>query len=145
MPRQSTSSPKYTDNDIDEDMKLTRNDYMKILQHYRRRGSQPTRTASIASISTKTAKKRVHRILAEKFCRCIKPAKDMPTTMMTRARTKRASEDKRRRIAYCTRSIFMNKKLRRHGFRCKSIRGDQLRPRFITDITKSAKDLILRP
>ena len=137
--RQSASSPKYTDNDIDEDMKLTRSDYLKILHHY-----QPLRAASTASISTKTVKKRVHRILAEKLCRCIKPTKDTPTTMMTRARTKRASADKSRRIAYCTRSIFMNKKLRRHGFRCKSIRGDQLRPRFNTDITKSAKDLILR-
>jgi hypothetical protein len=142
--RQSASSPKYTDNDIDEDMKLTRSDYLKILNHYRRRGSQPMRAASTASISTKTVKKRVHRILSEKLCRCIKPTKDTPTTMMTRARTKRASADKSRRIAYCTRSIFMNKKLRRHGFRCKSIRGDQLRPRFNTDITKSAKDLILR-
>jgi hypothetical protein len=142
--RQSITNPIYTDNDIDEDLKLTRSDYMKILHHYRRPGSQPMRTASTASISTKTAKKRVHRILAEKLCRCIKPTKDTPTTMMTRARKKRASAYKSRRIAYCTRSIFMNKKLRRHGFRCKSIRGDQLRPRFTTDLTKSAKDLILR-
>ena len=144
MRRRSTSSPNYTDNDIDEDMKLTRGDYLKIINHYRR-GSRPMRSASAASISTKTAKNRVHRILSEKFCRCIKPTKDTSTTMMTRARTKRASADKSRRIAYCTKSIFINKGLRRHGFRCKSIRGDQNRPRLMSDITKSVKDLIIRP
>lgn len=125
--------PKYTDNDIDEDMKLTRGDYIKILQHYRR-GSR-----SAAGISTKTAKERAHRILAGELCRCIKP----PTT--TRARKRRASADESRRIAYCTRSIFNNKSLRRHGFRCKSSRGDKsrLRPRFTSDITKTAAELVL--
>ena len=28
--------PKYTDSDIDKDMRLTRTDYIKILRHYRR-------------------------------------------------------------------------------------------------------------
>ena len=135
--------PQYTDSDIDEDMKLTRSDYFRILKHYRR-GSRPMREAASAGISTKTVKDRAHRILAGKLCRCIKP----PTstmTMMTRARKKRGSAEESRRIAYCTQSIFNNKNLRRHGFRCKSVRGNKtrIRPRFTSDITKSAPELVL--
>jgi hypothetical protein len=136
--------PKYTDSDIDEDMKLTRSDYIKIIRHYRR-GSRPMREAAEAGISTKTAKERAHRILAGKLCRCIKPPTSTSTmTMMTRARKRRDSIEKSRRIAYCTQSIFNNRNLRRHGFRCKSARGDRLRPRFTSDITKSEKNLVLR-
>ena len=136
--------PQYTDNDIDEDMKLTRSDYIKILRHYRR-GSRPMREAAAAGISTKTAKERAHSILAGKLCRCIKPTTSTSTsTMMTRARKRRDSAEKSRRIAYCTQSIFNNRNLRRHGFRCKSARGDRLRPRFTRDITKSEKNLVLR-
>jgi hypothetical protein len=135
--------PKYTDSDIDKDMRLTRSDYITILRHYRR-GPRPMRSTSMASISTKTAKSRAHRILAEKLCSCIKPktAKNAPT-MMTRARKRRESIEKSRRIAYCTQSIFNNRGLRRHGFRCKTARGDKLRPRFTSDITKSAHVLDL--
>jgi hypothetical protein len=138
--------PKYTDSDIDKDMRLTRGDYITILRHYRRRGSRPMRSASLASISTKTAKERAHRILAGKLCSCItpKPAKNAPT-MMTRARKRRESIEKSRRIAYCTQSIFNNRGLRRHGFRCKTARGDKLRPRFTSDITKSAQVLLGLP
>jgi hypothetical protein len=128
-----TPSPQYTDDDIDEDMKLTRSDYIKILQHYHRGSWTAT------GISTKTVKERAHRIFAEKLCRCIKP----PTTT-TRARKRRAYADESRRIAYCTRSIFNNKNLRRPGFRCKSARGNRSRPRFTSDITKSGNDVVLR-
>ena len=134
--------PKYTDSDIDKDMRLTRSDYITILRHYRRGDSRPMRASSVASISTKTAKQRAHRILAEKLCRCITPN---TAAMMTRGRKRRESIEKSRRIAYCTRSIFNNKRLRRHGFHCKTARGDdRLRPRFTSDITKSAQDLVLR-
>jgi hypothetical protein len=137
-------TPKYTDNDIDDDMKLTRSDYIRIIQHYRR-GSRPMRAAAVAGISTKTAKERAHRILAGKLCRCIKPpGPSSKMTMMTRGRKRRESIEKSRRIAYCTQSIFNNKRLRRHGFRCKTARGEKLRPRFTGDITKSEKNLILR-
>jgi hypothetical protein len=136
--------PQYTDSDIDEDMKLTRRDYIRILTHYRR-GSRPMRAAAAASISTKTAKERAYRVLAEKFCRCIKPSTSTSTmTMMTRARKRRESAEKSRRIAYCTKSIFNNRNLRRHGFRCKTARGDRLRPRFTSELTKSKKNLIFR-
>jgi hypothetical protein len=135
---------EYTDRDIDEDMKLTRKDYIQILTHYRR-GSRPTRKAAYAGISTKTVKERAHRILAGKLCQCIK--KNTPTTkmtMMTRARKKRESAEKSRRIAYCTQSIFNNRKIRSHGFRCRTARSDKLRPRLMGELTKSAKDLIFR-
>ena len=132
--------PQYTDNDIDEDMKLTRSDYIKIIHHYRR-GSHVA--AATSGISMKTAKERAHRILAGKLCRCIKPT---TSAMMTRARKRRASVNESRRISYCTRSIINNKNLRHHGFRCKSARGDKshINPRFTRDITKSAQDLVLR-
>jgi hypothetical protein len=118
--------PKYTDSDIDKDMRLTRTDYIKILRHYNRGDSRRMRTASL--------KDHAHHILAEKLCSCITPT--------TRARKRRESIEKSRRIAYCTRSIFNNKGLRRPGFHCKTARGDdRLRPRFTSDITKSVRDL----
>jgi len=125
--------PKYTDGDIDKDMRLTRRDYITILRHYNRDESRRMREATAAGISTKTAKQRAHHILAEKLCSCITPT--------TRARKRRESAGKNRRIAYCTRAIFNNKGLRRHGFHCKTARGDKWRPRFTSDITKSARDL----
>lgn len=129
--------PKYTDSDIDKDMRLTRSDYIKILRHYNRGDSRPMRTASL--------KAHAHHILAGKLCRCITPesAASSSSAMMTRGRKRRESAEKSRRIAYCTRSIFNNKRLRRHGFHCKTARGDKLRPRFTSDITKSARDLVL--
>ena len=124
---------RYTDNDIDEDMKLTRGDYIKILHHYQP-GSRKIHRGTESSISTKTAKERAHRILAEKLCRCIKPphassAASQPT-------------DEGRRIAYCTRSIFNTKGLHRHGFRCKTSRGSS-RPRLTCDVTKTKRKLRL--
>jgi hypothetical protein len=121
--------PRYTDNDIDEDMKLTRSDYIKILHHYQP-SSRKIRRDTTSSISTKTAKERAHRILADKLCRCIKPPRASAPT------------DEGRRIAYCTRSIFNTKGIRRHGFRCKNSRGSS-RPRLTGDITKTKRKLRL--
>jgi hypothetical protein len=120
---------QYRDNDIDEDMKLTRSDYLKILHHY-----QPGSYASFSSMTTNTAKKRAHHILAEKLCSCIKPRSPEETPQ---------TDDEGRRIAYCTRSIFNNKGLRRHGFRCKTNKKRTLRPRLTSDITKSTRKLRL--
>jgi hypothetical protein len=121
----------YTDNDIDEDMKLTRRDYIKILHHY-----QPKKV--VVSGSTKTIKERAHRILADKLCRCIKTSAAATTTTTPR--------DESRRIAYCSRSIFNNRGLRQHGFSCKTTttkngrRGDG---KFSKDITKTRRILRL--
>ena len=127
--------PKYTDIDIDEDMKLTRSDYIKILHHYQPASRKLQRRNLSASISTKTAKERAHRILAGKLCRCIKPAADSASASIP-------TDEEGRRIAYCTRSIFNTRGLRRHGFRCKNSRGGP-RPRFTSDITKTKRKLRL--
>jgi len=125
---------KYTDTDIDEDMKLTRSDYLKILHHYQpqtRKGSSPAKSRmTMASL-----KERAHRILAEKLCRCVKSSAA-------------SASNEGRRIAYCTRSIFTNRGLRPHGFRCKSAklttrRGSTLRPRMTRDLTKTCRRIRL--
>ena len=114
--------PKYTDTDIDEDMKLTRDDYIKIIHHY-----QPgLRKTHSRRMSLKTVKEHADRILAGKLCRCIKGSTD----------------EEGRRIAYCTGSIFNNRGLRQHGFRCKTSRG-AVRPRLTGDITKRTRKLRL--
>ena len=123
--------PKYTDNDIDEDMKLTRGDYLKILHHY-----QPdTRKIPLSILTTKYVKERAHRILAEKLCRCVKNV----------SKKTNADSDEGRQIAYCTRSIFKNRCLRHHGFRCKSETrrsvDKQRRPRLTNDLTKTCRRL----
>jgi hypothetical protein len=91
------------DPDIDEDMKLTRKDYMTILHHYQR-----TPRENISRLATNTLKARAHKIMGDKLCRCIE---------------KNIHEDKSRRIAYCTRSIFKNRRLKRRRFTCKKRRG----------------------
>jgi len=122
----------YTDNDIDEDMKLTRRDYIKILHHY-----QPKK---VVSGSTKTIKERAHRILADKLCRCIKTSAAATTT------TTRNGQGEGRRIAYCSRSIFNNRGLRQHGFSCKTTtakNGRRGHGQFAKDITKTRRILRL--
>lgn len=124
MRRKSPSISKYTDNDIDKDMKLTHNDYIKIIHYYQ------SDNVSRKNTNNKSLKERAHLILAQKLCRCIKPP--------DRRRSSRTSAEKSRRIAYCTRSIFHLKRLRPHGFRCKTNSG-KIRPKMIRDITKTAK------
>ncbi len=110
----------YTDNDIDEDMKLTNSDYKQILHHYQH--------DNIKLINDKSVKNLAHRILAQKLCRCIKSSKS------------NRNLDESRRIAYCTRSIFNSKGLRSHGFRCKTKTG-KLRPKITRDVTKMTRRL----
>jgi hypothetical protein len=117
----------YTDNDIDEDMKLTRRDYIKILHHY-----QPKNTSS--QLSLKQIKHRAHRILADKLCRCIKA---------TATVTERTPRNEGRRIAYCSRSIFNNRGLRQHGFHCKTTAKNGKRGQFVKDVTKTRRILRL--
>ena len=113
--------PKYTDNDIDEDMKLTHGDYVKILHHYQEPGRK----------NRKSVKERAHRILAQKLCRCIKAG-------ASGGESTTESSDEGRRIGYCTRSIFNSKGLRSHGFQCKTKTG-KLRPRMTRDVTKKSR------
>ena len=117
--------PKYIDSDIDEDMKLTHGDYVKILHHYQGPESGHGH-GRVTRKNRKSVKERAHRILAQKLCRCIK------------ATSSTSSGDEGRRIAYCTRSIFNTKGLRSHGFRCKTKNG-KLRPLMTRDITKTSR------
>lgn len=95
------------DPDIDEDMKLTRNDYITILRHYN------TSSRRDRNLTTKTLKTRAHKILGDKFCDCIAPK------VRRNGRIIKDTIGEGRRIAYCTRSIFNNRGLKRHSFRCR--------------------------
>ncbi|NBO71363.1 hypothetical protein EBV26_12930 [bacterium] len=127
----------YTDNDIDEDMKLTRRDYIKILHHY-----QPKNTSASSSssrLSLKQIKHRAHRILADKLCRCIKASDSVADVDASRP----PPRDESRRIAYCSRSIFNNRGLRQHGFTCKDTAKNGKRGKFVKDVTKTRRILRL--
>ena len=127
----------YTDNDIDEDMKLTRRDYIKILHHY-----QPKNTSS--RLSLKQIKHHAHRILADKLCRCIKASDaDADADADSDASTTPPRDESRRRIAYCSRSIFNNRGLRQHGFTCKDTAKNGRRGKFVKDVTKTRRILRL--
>ena len=111
------------DNDIDEDMKLTRDDYLKILHHYQRE-KPPKNIKTIEDLPTNKIQKKALSILGNKFCHCIRP----PTTTTSTSKKRNKSKKQRRidydtpqrRIANCTKSIFNRRGLKRHGFRCKS-------------------------
>jgi hypothetical protein len=111
---------KYTDRDIDEDMKLTHRDYLEILHHY-----QPGQRRNIKNAGYRSVKMRAQRILADKLCRCIEASN---------------ANMESRRIGYCSRAIFNQRGLRHHGFRCKTKRGT-LRPKLTRDITKTSRRL----
>ena len=93
-------------------MKLTREDYTKILNHY---GLQP-----IYRIKNKTrknkptidlvkTKKLTRKVLSEKLCKCIKKVqKDSKGKLPENAA-----------IAICRRSIFSNRGLKHYAFSCK--------------------------
>lgn len=119
---------KYNDDDIDEDMKLTRQDYLKILHHY-----QPREPRNRSVNSNKSLRSQAHRILASKLCRCIK----------AKNKAKNGAISEKQRIGYCSRSIFNNRGLHQHGFRCKTERGN-LRPKLTRDITKTVRRLRIR-
>ena len=123
--------PRYTDNDIDEDMKLTHGDYVKILHHYQGPESGHGH-GRVTRKNRKSVKERAHRILAQKLCRCIKAGASGSDT------NDLSASDEGRRIGYCTRSIFNSKGLRSHGFQCKTKTG-KLRPRMTRDITKKSR------
>jgi hypothetical protein len=122
--------PKYIDSDIDEDMKLTHGDYVKILHHYQGPESGHGH-GRVTRKNRKSVKERAHRILAQKLCRCIKASASSDTNDLS-------AGDEGRRIGYCTRSIFNSKGLRSHGFQCKTKTG-KLRPRMTRDITKKSR------
>ncbi len=129
---------EYVDNDIDEDMKLTRDDYIKLLHHYQQNENHPKKRnknpSTINTLSFTELKDKAHTILGRKFCTCISP---------TYVQSKNGPKRKnillsKKRISYCTNSIFNNRGLKRHGFNCRN------RTHKLTQtVTKTQKDLLL--
>ena len=128
---------EYVDNDIDEDMKLTRDDYIKLLHHYqqnenhhKKRNKNPS---TINTLSFTELKDKAHTILGRKFCTCISP-----TYVQSKNGPKRKNILSKKRISYCTNSIFNNRGLKRHGFNCRN------RTHKLTQtVTKTQKVLVL--
>ena len=113
---------EYIDNDIDEDMKLTRDDYIKLLHHYQQ------------NETFKDLEHKAHNILSRKFCKCINS--DNRMSYETNERKRKYLSKKR--ISYCTQSIFNNRGLKRHGFTCRNRTHKLTQP-----VTKTQKNLVL--
>ena len=124
------------DNDIDEDMKLTRDDYIKLLHHYQQKEyPKKDKPASVfEKLSFKELENKAHDILSRKFCKCINGDKRMNNDTNERPRQYLS----KKRISYCTRSIFNNRGLKRHGFKCRNRTHKLTQP-----VTKTQKNLIL--
>ena len=81
-------------------MKLTRKDYIEILDYYDVNYSK--------NLPIKLIKNLVEKKIAEKMCSCIKKVKD-----------KYNDETENRAIGICNYSIIQRKKIKIHGFSCK--------------------------
>lgn len=123
------------DTDIDEDMKLTRDDYIKILHHYQQRNKSPKNTNydKLAQLPVDDLRKKAHTLLGNKFCKCIRPRS---IRRRTTGRGSGRGSTGQTSISYCTRSIFNNRGLKRHSFRCRN-RTNKL----TQDVTKTQKKL----
>jgi len=82
--------------------KLSKNDYVSILQHYKLNVPK----------SARLCKKRAEKIMAEKLCKCIK---------------KLDPENEARSIGICTKTIFNSKEFTRGEFKCKKGRTVKIR------------------
>jgi len=132
---------EYIDNDIDEDMKLTRDDYIKLLHHYQQKDHPKKDKPSpiFEKLSFKDLENKAHNILSRKFCKCINGDKRTNNKDTTNTNERpRQYLSKKRIISYCTRSIFNNRGLKRHGFKCRNRTHKLTQP-----VTKTQKNLIL--
>lgn len=122
---------EYIDNDIDEDMKLTRDDYINLLHHYQQRDhpKKDTDKRIFDKLSLKKLQSKAHDILSSKFCKCIR---------RNNSNNSRRKKIFQKRISYCTRSIFNNRGLKRHGFSCRNQTHKLTQP-----VTKTRKHLLL--
>jgi hypothetical protein len=92
---------------------LTNNDYKNILLFYKKKIPK----------SRQLLKRQAEDILSEKLCRCIK---------------KLDPKNESKSIAICTKSIFINKKLKRGKFNCKGKRSVKI-TKNISNITRKQK------
>lgn len=135
---ESTSSSTSSDSDIDDDMKLTRDDYVKILDYYgERRGkntAKNTQKKPAGSLTDDSLQKRALGILGTKFCRCIRPG---PKTGSRKNKRSTNIKYDPLKITYCTKSIFNKRGLKRHGFRCRNHTN-----KLVQGVTKTKKQLV---
>lgn len=89
-------------------MKLTNNDYIKILDFYNIKHTKNT--------STKSIKNKAEKILAEKLCKCIKKV-DIK------------KKNKSRSIGICKKSVLTRKNISSGRFTCKK------KPKFLKNTT----------
>ena len=98
-------------------MKLSREDYIKILDYYgiKHQGASLT-----------TIKSKAERVLADKLCRCIKQVDSTRSKLKTsksktsRTKTNKTKNDESRAIAICRDSVLRRKGLSNAGkFSCK--------------------------
>jgi len=111
------TNDRIDNNDIDEDMKLTHDDYLKILHHYQR-DKPPKNIKMIQDMSTNNIQKKALTILGNKFCHCIRP-RTRDNSILSKKK-KRRIDYNTQRISICTKSIFNKRGLKRHGFRCQN-------------------------
>ena len=99
-------------------MKLTREDYIKILDYYGIKHQGATLT---------TIKGKAERVLADKLCRCIKR---VDNARSNQSKTNKPKNDESRAIAICRDSVLRRKGLSNAGkFSCKP------KPRFLKSKT----------
>lgn len=123
------------DTDIDEDMKLTRDDYIKILHHYQQRNKSPKNTR-YDKLEQLELQKKAHTLLGNKFCKCIRPRSIRRRSSGSGRTGQKRVDSVEKRISYCTQSIFNNRGLKRHSFRCRNRTNKLTQP-----MTKTQKTL----
>ena len=104
-------------------MKLTREDYIKILDYYgiKHQGASLT-----------TIKGKAERVLADKLCRCIKRVDNTGSngSKTSKSKTSKSKNDESRAIAICRDSVLRRKGVSNAGkFSCKP------KPRFLKSKT----------
>ncbi len=101
-------------------MQLTKDDYRNILEYYEI--SLPRKATA------KALKHKAEDILAKKLCRCIKKVEPYKSTNEGRA------------IAICKKTLFTNRNLITHRFKCKK---PQLLPKKGTKLMKTKRNIKL--
>jgi len=106
--RDKTSKPNKTS----KSHKMTIKDYKKILNYY---------DIDYSALSTDTIKNKVHNILAEKLCRCIKKVQGNGNSKSKKSKKgkKSKSEGEGRAIGICKNSVITKKNIKIFTFNCK--------------------------
>ena len=98
-----TSLRKNKTNKSNQTHKMTIKDYKKILNYY---------NIDYSALSTDTIKNKVHNILADKLCRCIKK-------VQSKSKSKSKSKSEGRAIGIFKKSVITRKNIKIFTFNCK--------------------------